>query len=68
MVSQGLARAYRRYSLDYVDHEADARVARRGICGTTLEKPREWRRQQRKRQPPGGPFSCPFLGEQGKLK
>ncbi len=28
MVSQGLALAYRRYSLDYVDEEADAQAAR----------------------------------------
>ena len=31
MVSQGLALAYRRYSLNYVDEEADAKAARRGI-------------------------------------
>ncbi len=31
MVSQGLALAYRRYSLDYVDEEADARATR---CGS----------------------------------
>ena len=31
MVQQGLALAYRRFSLDYVDKEADAQAARRGI-------------------------------------
>ena len=31
MVANGWALAYRRYSLDYVDQEADARAARRGI-------------------------------------
>ncbi|MCH7777710.1 MAG: hypothetical protein IH878_14415 [Gemmatimonadetes bacterium] len=49
VVGQGLALAYRRYSLDYVDHEADARAARRGIWRTTFERPWEWRRQQQKR-------------------
>jgi len=51
MVAQGLALAYRRYSLDYVDQEAGARAARRGVWTTTFERPWEWRRQQRKRQP-----------------
>ncbi len=31
MVLQGMALAYRRYSLDYVDEEADAQAVRRGI-------------------------------------
>ena len=31
MVSEGLALAYRRYSLDYIAEEADAQAARRGI-------------------------------------
>ncbi len=31
IVSQGLALAYRRYSLDYVDDEAGAQMARRGF-------------------------------------
>ena len=33
MVSQGLALAYRRYSLDYVDEETDARVSPAGHLG-----------------------------------
>jgi len=32
MVEQGWAVAFRKYSLDYVDAESDAREARRGIC------------------------------------
>jgi endonuclease YncB( thermonuclease family) len=32
-VSHGLALAYRRYSFDYVDHEDQARRARRGAWG-----------------------------------
>ncbi len=47
MVSQGWALAYRRYSLDYVDEEADARAARRGIWAGELVKPWEWRRGKR---------------------
>ncbi len=47
MVSQGLALAYRRYSLDYVDDEANAQAARRGIWGSEFVKPWEWRRGKR---------------------
>ncbi len=47
MVQQGLALAYCRYSLDYVDEEADARAARRGIWASELVKPWEWRRGKR---------------------
>ncbi len=47
MVSQGLALAYRRYSLDYVDEEADARAVRRGIWAGEFMKPWEWRRGKR---------------------
>ena len=47
MVSQGLALAYRRYSLDYVDQEADAQAARRGIWAGEFVKPWEWRRGKR---------------------
>ncbi len=44
MVSQGMALAYRRYSLDYVDEEADAQAARRGIWAGQFVEPWEWRR------------------------
>ncbi len=44
MVSQGLALAYRRYSLDYVDAEAGAQAARRGIWAGEFMRPWEWRR------------------------
>ncbi len=47
MVQQGLALAYRRYSLDYVDEEADAQAARRGIWASEFVKPWEWRRGKR---------------------
>ncbi len=44
MVRQGLALAYRRYSMDHFDEEADAQAARRGIWAGEFVKPREWRR------------------------
>ncbi len=47
MVSQGWALAYRRYSLDYADEEAEARAARRGIWGSEFVPPWEWRRGKR---------------------
>ncbi len=47
MVSQGWALAYRRYSLDYVEQEADAQAARRGIWAGEFVKPWEWRRGKR---------------------
>ena len=47
MVANGWALAYRRYSLDYVEEEADAQAARRGIWATDFVKPWEWRRGKR---------------------
>ncbi len=47
MVLQGLALAYRRYSLDYTDMEAEAQSARRGIWAGEFVKPWEWRRGKR---------------------
>ncbi len=47
MVSQGLALAYRRYSHDYVEEEAAAQAARRGIWASEFVKPWEWRRGKR---------------------
>ncbi len=47
MVANGWAIAYRRYSLDYVDEEADAQAARRGIWAGAFVKPWEWRRGKR---------------------
>ncbi len=39
-----LALAYRRYSLDYVDEEANGQAVRRGIWAGEFVKPWEWRR------------------------
>ncbi len=47
MVANGWALAYRRYSLDYVDEEADAQAARRGIWASEFVKPWDWRRGKR---------------------
>ena len=47
MVANGWTLAYRRYSLDYVDDEAEARAARRGIWASEFVKPWEWRRGKR---------------------
>jgi endonuclease YncB( thermonuclease family) len=43
LVAQGLALAYRRYSLDYVAAQDKAREARRGMWAGTFEPPWEWR-------------------------
>jgi len=47
MVANGWALAYRRFSLDYVDEEADAQAARRGVWAGEIVKPWEWRRGKR---------------------
>ncbi len=46
-VANGWALAYRRYSPDYVDEEAEAQAARRGIWAGEFVKPWEWRRGKR---------------------
>ena len=45
MVRQGLALAYRRYSLQYVGDENAARAARAGAHSGKYEPPWEWRRR-----------------------
>ena len=47
MVSQGWAPAYRRYSLDCIEGEADAQAVRRGIWAGAFMKPWEWRQGKR---------------------
>ena len=62
MVSRGWALAYRRYSLDYVDEEAGARAARRGIWASDFVKPWEcvgasgWTREIKALSGPGRAF------------
>ncbi len=47
MVTNGWAAAYRRYSLDYVEEEAAAQAAQRGIWASEFVKPWEWRQGKR---------------------
>jgi endonuclease YncB( thermonuclease family) len=47
MVRDGWALAYRRYSLDYVGEEAEARAAGRGMWRGQFIEPWEWRSAQR---------------------
>ena len=47
MVDRGHAMAYRRYSLRYVEQEAAARKARRGIWQGRFVKPWRWRQGER---------------------
>ncbi len=47
MVANGLALAYRRYSLDYVDKEVAAQATQRGIWASEFVKPWEWRKRQK---------------------
>ena len=49
MVVDGWALAYRKYSGDYVRAETFAKSRREGVWRGSFEKPREWRRQKRKR-------------------
>jgi endonuclease YncB( thermonuclease family) len=47
MVSEGLALAYRQYSIDYVEAEAAAKATRRGIWSGQFVEPWDWRRGRR---------------------
>ncbi len=47
MAGQGWALAYRRYSRDYVAHEASAAKSRRGLWQGEFVAPWDWRRGQR---------------------
>ncbi len=62
IVSHGLALAYRRYSLDYVDEEAEAQAARRGIWAGEFVKPWEWRRGKRLVANDNAPGQCRLKG------
>ena len=46
LVSQGLALAYRHYSMEYVAAEDEARAAGRGMWAGTFEPPWDWRHRQ----------------------
>lgn len=44
LVSQGWAVAYRKYSLNYVPQENEAKAATRGLWAEAFEMPEDWRR------------------------
>lgn len=48
LVAQGLAIAYRRYSLAYVDHEEAAKAEKLGIWAGEFTLPETWRRGNRR--------------------
>ncbi len=62
MVVNGWAVAYRRFSLDYVGQEADARAARRGIWASKFVPPWEWRRGKRIAANDNAPDQCRIKG------
>ena len=47
MVEQGWAVAYRKYGIDYIGQEDDARLNRRGVWAGTFEMPWDWRAGRR---------------------
>lgn len=47
MVSEGLAVAYRQYSLDYVGQEEAAKNSRRGVWASEFDMPWDWRKPRR---------------------
>ena len=62
LVSEGLAFAYRRYSLDYVDQEAEAQAAQRGLWAGEFVKPWDWRRGKRLAANDNAPDQCRIKG------
>lgn len=62
MVRAGFALAFRKYSLDYVEDEDDARQAKRGLWSGQFDPPWVWRAHG---EPPSDP-SCPIKGNIGK--
>jgi endonuclease YncB( thermonuclease family) len=70
LVLAGLALAYRQFGDDYVDEEAQARAARRGVWAGTFTPPWDWRRDPQAesrpsvREPaePGGNGDCLIKG------
>jgi endonuclease YncB( thermonuclease family) len=47
MVRQGWAVAFRKYGIDYVPEEDDARTNRRGLWSGTFDMPWDWRAVRR---------------------
>lgn len=61
----GLALAYREYSSDYVDEEAEAQAARRGAWAGTFDAPWEWRRSGSSATPDSAPTFTPGTADDG---
>lgn len=72
LVRQGWALAYRRYSGAYVDDEAAARAAKRGVWRSQFTPPWEWRDEQRHAQqsatPAAPPTGCRIKGNISQRK
>ena len=68
LVSEGWALAYGHYSTDYVEEEAAARAAGRGVWGGTLaESPSDWRKtHQRDAAPEKDRHDCQIKGNISK--
>jgi endonuclease YncB( thermonuclease family) len=47
MVAQGWAVAFRKYGIDYIAQEDEARLARRGIWAGSFEMPWDWRARKK---------------------
>jgi endonuclease YncB( thermonuclease family) len=47
MVREGLALAFTRYSVQYVDQEMEAKAAGRGVHGHDCQAPWSWRAEQK---------------------
>ena len=47
MVEQGWAVAFRKYGIDYIAQEDEARLARRGMWAGSFEMPWDWRARNR---------------------
>ena len=63
MVSKGWAIAYRRYTEDYVNHEAVAQTAKAGMWAGSFVEPAKWRRGARLETDEAGPVSsCRIKG------
>ena len=47
MVAEGWAVAFRKYGIDYIAQEEDARIARRGMWAGSFDMPWDWRARNR---------------------
>ena len=67
MIAEGWALAYRKYSMDYVDHEAAAKAAGKGLWRGEFVPPWDWRRGIRLTlEAANDNRPCPIKGNIGK--